>query len=195
MITDTLKYFREVLDPKTCRGTPQSAKIREPNFEMESRILDFASENSSNRTLDYEDLISYCGDVSCKAKEGIEIVEEDHGKLLFVFTSVTIIFLPLSFVSSLFGMNTADVRNMGQSQWLFWAISIPVTGFVVFVAILLAYKDHMIVDALSAFWKVIMREHRARRDSVVARSSSLRVDEVRDEEAITKRRKKKRTLF
>lgn len=50
---------------------------------------------------------------------------------IFAFTLVTIIFLPLSAISSIFGMNTTDVRDMEYSQWLYWACALPVTLVVI----------------------------------------------------------------
>ena len=50
---------------------------------------------------------------------------------IYTFTVVTIIFLPLSFVSTFFGMNTVDVRSLEHSQWLFWVTAIPLAGFVI----------------------------------------------------------------
>lgn len=50
---------------------------------------------------------------------------------IYVFTVVTIIFLPISTVSGILGMNTADVRNMDNGQWVFWAAAIPLTTLVV----------------------------------------------------------------
>jgi Mg2+ and Co2+ transporter CorA len=49
---------------------------------------------------------------------------------------VTVIFLPLSFVTGYLGMNVDDVRNMGQKQGIFWIIAMPIT-FVNFSVILL----------------------------------------------------------
>ncbi len=46
---------------------------------------------------------------------------------IYAFTIVTIIFLPLSAVSGIFGMNTNDVRNMDLDQWAYWATAVPVT--------------------------------------------------------------------
>lgn len=79
-------------------------------------------------------------------KQTIEIMEEDHGKAIRVFTIVTLFFLPLSFVSSFMGMNTADVRNMNHKQGLFWATGIPVTLFVLIVACIYGYKGDEICD-------------------------------------------------
>ncbi|EFQ35288.1 uncharacterized protein GLRG_10432 [Colletotrichum graminicola M1.001] len=46
---------------------------------------------------------------------------------IYAFTIVTIVFLPLSAVSSIFGMNSSDIRDMKDGQWLYWATAIPVT--------------------------------------------------------------------
>ncbi|KAL7783912.1 hypothetical protein V8C43DRAFT_325663 [Trichoderma afarasin] len=81
-----------------------------------------------------------------QVKQDIEIMEEDHGKAIRVFTIVTLFFLPLSFVSSFMGMNTADVRNMQYKQWLFWATGIPVTLFVLTLACIYGYKGDEIRD-------------------------------------------------
>ncbi|KKP07345.1 hypothetical protein THAR02_00542 [Trichoderma harzianum] len=81
-----------------------------------------------------------------RMQEDIEIMEEDHGKAIRVFTIVTLFFLPLSFVSSFMGMNTADVRNMQYKQGLFWATGIPVTLFVLTLACIYGYKGDEIRD-------------------------------------------------
>jgi hypothetical protein len=69
----------------------------------------------------------------------ISIAEEGNSKAILIFTLVTIVFLPLSFVSSLFGMNTADIRDMGSTQTLFWAVALPVTAAVGGLSLLAAY--------------------------------------------------------
>lgn len=50
---------------------------------------------------------------------------------IMVFTIVTIIFLPLSFVSSVLGMNTSDIRDMQYGQWIYWVVAIPLTIVVI----------------------------------------------------------------
>lgn len=52
-------------------------------------------------------------------------------KAIYAFTLVTIIFLPISAISSIFGMNTSDIRNMASDQWLYWAVAMPVTIVVI----------------------------------------------------------------
>jgi hypothetical protein len=52
-----------------------------------------------------------------------------------VFTVITVIFLPLSFVASVFGMNTSDIRDMALTQWTFWASACSFTIVVVLVTV------------------------------------------------------------
>ena len=57
--------------------------------------------------------------------------KEQQERAIYVFTIVTIIFLPISTVSGIFGMNVKDVRDMDNGQWVFWAVAIPVTAIVI----------------------------------------------------------------
>jgi len=65
----------------------------------------------------------------------VSVTKDRQEQLLYAFTVVTIIFLPMDTVSSIFGMNTADVRDMELTQWAFWAAAIP-TGICVILAAL-----------------------------------------------------------
>lgn len=54
---------------------------------------------------------------------------------IYAFTIVTVIFLPLSFVAGVFGMNTSDIRDMEFGQWAYWASAIPVTVLVILIGL------------------------------------------------------------
>lgn len=66
----------------------------------------------------------------------VDIKKDRQERLIYAFTVVTIIFLPLSAVSSIFGMNTSDIRDMEVGQWAYWAVAIPVTAAVLFLGFL-----------------------------------------------------------
>lgn len=89
----------------------------------------------------------------------VNIRLEDHGKAILVFTVVTIIFLPLNFVSSFFGMNFKDIRDMKQTQWLFWAVALCVTAGVVGGSLFLAFSGGKILEEL-IMWNDKRRESR-----------------------------------
>lgn len=79
----------------------------------------------------------------------IESNRDRQEAAILVFTVVTIIFLPLSFVSSFFGMNVNDIRSMGRSQWIFWASALPLTAIVAGVSLFIAYKIEPVRDLWS----------------------------------------------
>jgi Mg2+ and Co2+ transporter CorA len=67
----------------------------------------------------FTELIKRANILECQIVQRVDVIQEDHGKAIRVFTIVSVIFLPLSFVSSYPGMNTADIRNMELNQALF----------------------------------------------------------------------------
>lgn len=51
--------------------------------------------------------------------------KDDQEAASLTFAIVSVIFLPLTTVASILGMNTREVRDMQQTQWVFWATGIP----------------------------------------------------------------------
>ena len=76
----------------------------------------------------------------------MELKQDNNGKAILVFTTVTVVFLPLSFMTSYFGMNTPDIRDMALGQWIFWATSVPLTILVVTFCMTVAYQGQKIQE-------------------------------------------------
>ncbi|KAF2105572.1 hypothetical protein BDV96DRAFT_608144 [Lophiotrema nucula] len=55
----------------------------------------------------------------------LSIDNDMQQKASFAFTTVTVFFLPLTTLAGILGMNTNDIRNMPENQWLFWSAAIP----------------------------------------------------------------------
>ncbi|KAH7013911.1 hypothetical protein EDB80DRAFT_382212 [Ilyonectria destructans] len=102
---------------------------------------------------DYREMIDMCHPLADLTKQSVEVNEEDHGKLIFAFTTVTVIFLPLSFITSYFGMNTVDIRDTTARQNMFWAIALPVTVIVVAVTVAITSRE----DAMYGFIMDVFR--------------------------------------
>jgi len=107
---------------------------------------------------DYADLIRRCAPLSDRTKQILEINEEDHGKAIMVFTIVTVIFLPLSFVTSYFGMNASDIRDMDQTQAVFWSVAMPLTCMTVGSCLLIGYNGDSIRDLLSSMYRKMTKK-------------------------------------
>ncbi|KAF2001956.1 hypothetical protein P154DRAFT_574634 [Amniculicola lignicola CBS 123094] len=129
-----------------------------------SHLSDPAAQLLENLQREYADLVDLRENSNSLINRTIQLVNirlEDHGKAILVFTIVTIIFLPLSFVSSFFGMNFSDIRSMESTQRLFWIISGSLTVGTVGFAIFLAFYGGAIVNRFVGW-----RDNRSRRARV-----------------------------
>ncbi|KAL7806375.1 hypothetical protein V8C44DRAFT_339037 [Trichoderma aethiopicum] len=135
-----------LFDPLTSRYTTKT-RLRE--FRAELQYGNDSLRGIINRRREIENLATRLRILKDQVKQTIEIMEEDHGKAIRVFTVVTLFFLPLSFVSSFLGMNTVDVRETEYSQRIFWITGVPVTVAVLAVAFVYGYKGEEILDWIS----------------------------------------------
>ena len=141
-----------VLDDTTY---PVDIPSRRALYPYERLVLNSCLENLNLTREEYQDQIRRCGTLSDTTKQSAEINEEDHGKAILVFTVVTVIFLPLSFVTSYLGMNTSDIRDMDSKQSLFWEIALPLTVGVMAIMMAIAYNGDEIRDFASSLYRTV----------------------------------------
>ena len=60
-----------------------------------------------------------------------------------MFTIVTIVFLPLSFFTSYFGMNFTDNHNLLSGQDVFWEVCGSITVFIVVFTLAYGFKNRL----------------------------------------------------
>ncbi|KAH8725894.1 hypothetical protein GQ44DRAFT_652078 [Phaeosphaeriaceae sp. PMI808] len=137
-------YMRVLDDSTYAKKIPSRSAM----FPYERMLLHSCLDSLTLASEEYNELIRRCGPLSDRTKQSLEINEEDHGKAIMVFTIVTIIFLPLSFVTSYLGMNTSDIRDMASKQSLFWIISIPLTIVTMGSALFISYNGDRMRDAI-----------------------------------------------
>jgi Mg2+ and Co2+ transporter CorA len=134
-------------------------------------------DNLQRELADLQDLRDNANTLVSRTIQLVNIRLEDHGKAILVFTVVTIIFLPLNFVSSFFGMNTRDIRDMTSTQSLFWLVAICVTAGVLGASIFLAFQGGNILEQLH-LWLDARKERTANAAAASQRASAIngRVD-------------------
>ncbi|KAH0441978.1 hypothetical protein CcaCcLH18_01838 [Colletotrichum camelliae] len=121
-------------------------KDREAMYPLESKLIWSQQKKLSDDDKALEGLQNISNALRLNLKQSLEILEEGHGKAIRVFTIVTLFFLPLSFVTSFFGMNTTDVRDTDWDQRIFWSCALPVTFGVLTLAFVYSYKWDMIME-------------------------------------------------
>lgn len=142
-------------------------------LSFSNHLSDPSAQLLDNLQREYADLVDLRNNSNTLINRTIQLVNirlEDHGKAILVFTIVTIIFLPLSFVSSFFGMNFSDIRDMESTQRLFWLVAGCLTVGTVGFSLFLAFYGGSITD-----WFVTCKEHRSRRlkrERVVRRTAT-----------------------
>jgi hypothetical protein len=145
-----IQNYLTVLDDSTY----QVDKVyRRALFPYERVLLSSCLDTLNDAREDFGEMITRCGPLSESTKQSAEINEEDHGKAILVFTVVTIIFLPLSFVTSYLGMNTSDIRDMDQKQSLFWTIALPLTALTMGSILFIAYNGDELRGRVSGFYR------------------------------------------
>jgi hypothetical protein len=133
--------------------------VRFGGYKLESRVLENALRRSFRQRKYLEQLGRDLRDTLQTGKQSLEILEEDHGKAIRLFTVVTIIFLPLTFVATVLGMNTSDIRNLQKTQTLYWEIALPLTAIV----ILVAYAFSNRAGDIQEYWYGLQRRSRLKK--------------------------------
>lgn len=134
---------------------PVQAQLDDYRHTLLSHTADSATEDLDKLHIELMDLQALLDNANNLVTRTVQLVNlrlEDHGKAILVFTIVTIIFLPLNFVSSFFGMNVVDIRNMTSNQGLFWIVAACVTVGVVGASMFLAFSGGSMIERF-VVWK------------------------------------------
>ena len=70
----------------------------------------------------------------------LAVVADSQNKAILVFTGVTIIFLPLSFFTSYWGMNLNSMPESRRTEAYFWKVCGTISFLVIFVISLYAFR-------------------------------------------------------
>ena len=97
----------------------KTIQLREsPKQSLDHRINKRIELHVQDMIKHFTTLRNYASEAEILTTNYIRVRNEDNSKAIYIFTTVTVLFLPLSAVSSIFGMNTKDMRKMGSSSWL-----------------------------------------------------------------------------
>lgn len=121
---EALKSLRTVLLPDTYLETLKS--LREKTFEIEDCIIDEVDEKLTEQLEIFTSNLEQGKQLINMVNGFTEITKDDYNRAIFVFTVVTVIFLPLSFVAAYLSMaDGPSSEDWAKTQSLFWQIAAP----------------------------------------------------------------------
>lgn len=147
---DVLSSLRVSLDPKTF-STPSITRKLRYDFECNAidRILMRIRENMKN----CDELIERAKSHAVQNVQLVETFQDDNSKAIFVFTMVTILFLPLNFVASFFGMNVVGLSNTTSTLKHFWTVSLSLTFGIVIPCTIIALKGEEVFFGIARMYR------------------------------------------
>lgn len=147
-VYDKIKLLQEEIDVIKAGLAQQNSVLRDlKSIIWESRhgaslttnVVDRVLESIEQRIEDFDELQVQADNARFLAAQSISLKAENNSKAILVFTVTTIIFLPLSFVTSYLGMNTSDLRSTSAGQSIFWTVGVPLTLVVLGFALVAAF--------------------------------------------------------
>ncbi|VBB79618.1 Putative protein of unknown function [Podospora comata] len=98
-------------------------------------LIDEIISFTDRRDKEFSELRSHASHLEEFNRNKLDTTRDRQERAIYAFTIVTIVFLPLSSIASIFGMNSADVRDMEVGQWAYWVTAVPVTVGVVLMGL------------------------------------------------------------
>ncbi|KAI5839971.1 hypothetical protein DFP73DRAFT_559717 [Morchella snyderi] len=141
VVEQMVKIFREqqVSDPQNiCTGAQKMSTRPETPTKTLQKMQQFQS-----GLREYQTSCSRLAMLAAQRQTDARI--ENIGKVILVLTITTTIFLPLVFVSNLFGMNFVDIREMRLGQWVFWVSALGVTLIAGIFALVIAFFGEVLM--------------------------------------------------
>ncbi len=87
----------------------------------------------------------------------VETFQDDNSKAIFVFTIVTVLFLPMSFVASFFGMNVIGLGATTTPLKNFWFVALPLTFGIVIPCTVIAIKGEEVNFGIARMYRGLKR--------------------------------------
>ena len=145
-----LNKLRLSLDPKEFRTPSITRRLR---FEYECKDIDEILQSIKAQQQSCAELADRARLLAIQNVELVETLQDDNSKAIFIFTMVTVLFLPLSFVAGFFGMNVVGISATTSTVSHFWEIALPLTFGVVILCGVVGVKGEDTYFAFARIWR------------------------------------------
>ncbi|KAF7857817.1 uncharacterized protein EAF02_011184 [Botrytis sinoallii] len=161
--TELLNMIRDIRDElHMLRSLAEDQEVVWKQAFASSNLMHFKAYSPTNVKKDLDAMLSEADKTEGYINTLLDLRQAEFGRLqaydsarqsnsIFVFTIMTIVFLPLSFLTSLFALNVSDFPHEGDNVqykgWWIFPIIFGVTALISIPAIIFAWK----VNAFSSF--------------------------------------------
>lgn len=152
-----LTKLRLSLDPKEFRTPSITRRLR---FEYECKDIDEVVQTIMAQQQSCAELADRAKSLAIQNVELVETLQDDNSKAIFIFTLVTVLFLPLSFVAGFFGMNVVGISGTTSTVKHFWNIAIPLTFGLIILCGVVGVKGEDTYFAFTRIWRHLKGFHR-----------------------------------
>ena len=149
-----LIQLRLLLNPKEFRTPSITRRLR---FEYEGESIDEIVQSIREQQKSCVELATRAEILAIQNVELVETLQDDNSKAIFIFTMVTVLFLPLSFVAGFFGMNVVGITNTTSTVLHFWAIALPLTLGLIIVCLVVGVKGEDTYFTFARIWRAVKR--------------------------------------
>lgn len=160
-----LQEFRDYLNPTSFKNPSIARKMR---FGFERKGIERILLSIQEKLHDCTELRERARVLGTQNVQLVETLQDDNNRAIFIFTFITILFLPLSFVAGFFGMNLVGISGTTQTVSRFWYVGLPVTGGIMALCIAVMIKGEDLWFALKLMPKNIKNAFRRREKGKLA---------------------------
>ena len=149
-----LTKCRLSLDPQEFRTPSVTRRLR---FEYECKDIDEILQLIRTQQQSCAELANRAKLLAIQNVELVETLQDDNSKAIFIFTMVTVLFLPLSFVAGFFGMNVVGISGTESTVLHFWVIALPLTFGLIILCGVVGVKGEDTYFAFARIWRHMKR--------------------------------------
>lgn len=150
---ETVRSFDLIASPATYSKKAEFYGERERLFAMEYEILLGQDARLEKNMQQINKMIELCDWMVEQIRQRTEIMKDDQSQVIFIFTTVTVVFLPLSFVASYVSMGSdATELDWKGLQVLFWTVAGPLTVVVIIFCLVAAKRRTLLQIMFASRW-------------------------------------------
>ncbi|KAI4593880.1 hypothetical protein KJ359_008923 [Pestalotiopsis sp. 9143b] len=150
---ETVRSFDLIASPATYSKKAELYAERERLFAMEYEILLGQDARLEKNMQQINKMIDLCDWMVEQIRQRTEIMKDDQSQVIFIFTTVTVVFLPLSFVASYVSMGSDETElDWRGIQVLFWTVAGPLTVVVIIFCLVAAKRRTLLQIVLATQW-------------------------------------------